>query len=481
MYMKFVATGVFLFLICTLRSAAQGYQAINGSPYAGAMGVANNPASILGTPYPWDITVFSVQEKNTTNALTFTDFGYLFHGDTVGYKWKSGFLKRYAAVNYNVHLLNVRLNIGRNQAVSLGANLRGYVSARTGRANYNGTLQDMNQFFNINEGTTYEAQALTSSWLELYGTYSRTVYDDGNNRLNAGITLHAQRAISGAYAQLANGSVNRSVLDTLTIYSLAAGNAKYGYSSNYDSWHSNRSTGSNLRDMIAQSRAGAAFDLGVEYLIRSQTVPAYGEADDYYNYDWKIGLSLMDVGANLYQYGSESRAASSPRSNISDLDLNEKFDFVNSLHDFNDSLGSIVNNFTPLRGHFIIWNPARFIINVDKTLPGHFALNTELTLNLGGNNKGQRLFTKEITLAAITPRWETKSLGAYLPLTVTTDGKVWVGGAAKLGPLLFGVHNWATVFTKTHSQNGGFYLALVIRPRKGFNLKEDKQYTCPKW
>jgi hypothetical protein len=479
--MKLVATGVILILMGTLRTAAQDYQAINGSRYAGAMGVANNPASILSTPYPWDLTLFSVQEKNTTNAVSISGLGYLFHGNTVNAKSDSGFLKRYAAVNYNVHLLNARFNIGRNQAIAFGANLRGYVSARTGRVNYNDSLQDMNQFFNINEGATYSAQAVTSSWLELYGTYSRTIIDNGNNRLNAGITLHAQRAISGAYGQLANGSVDRHVLDTLTIYTLAAGNAKYGYSSNYDSWNSNRSTGANIRDMIARSRAGAAFDLGVEYLIRSQDVPINGEKEDYFSYDWKIGLSLMDAGANLYQYGSESRQASNPKSNVTDADLNRKFNYVSSFHEFNDSLAAIANNITPLHGHFIIWNPARVIINVDKTLPNHFALNTELTLNLGGNNKGQRLWTKEITLAAITPRWETKKWGAYLPLTVTTDGKVWLGGAVKLGPLLFGVHNWATVFTKTHSQNGGFYLALVIRSKKDFGDEEDKQYTCPKW
>ncbi|HEY4110688.1 hypothetical protein [Puia sp.] len=478
--MKF--RGILFFLICTLSVAAQDYQAINGSPFAGAMGAANNPASILSTPYPWDLTLFSVQVKNTTNAITFSDLSYLHHGDTIGYNWKGGLLKRYAAFNFNIHLFNARISLGRNQAISFGANIRGYGAAKTGPANYNDSLQNMNQFFNINENTTYEAQFVTSSWLELYGTYSRTIWDDAYGRLNAGITLHAQRGLSGAYAQLANGTVKRNTLDTLTIYTVAAGSATYGYSSNYDAIHSNRSAGSNIHDFVAQSRAGAAFDLGVEYLVKSQSVPVYGDADDYYDYEWKIGASLMDVGANMYQYGTESRAASNPKSNVSDLDLNEKFNFVGSMHDFNDSLATIVNSIRPLRGHFLIWNPARLILNVDRPLPEHFALNTELTLNLGGNNKGRRLFTKEITLFAVTPRWETKNLGGYLPVTVTTNGKVWVGGAAKLGPLLFGVHNWATVFSKTKAQNGGFYLALVIRPgSKGFRSREPKEYTCPKY
>jgi len=477
--MKLVATGVFFILICTFQGFAQNYQAINGSPYAGAMGGANNPAAILSTPYPWDITVFSVQLKNTTNAVTFSDLSYISHGDTVGYKWKSGFVKRYAAFNYNVHLLNVRLNLGRNQAISFGANLRGYGGVRSSNVNYNDTLKDMNQFFSINPGTTYQARFVGSSWLELYGTYSRTIWDDVNGRLNAGITLHAQRALAGGFAELSNASVKRNVVDTVTFYTLQTGSARYGYSSNFDSWHNNRSTGDNLKDIFKQSRAGGAIDLGIEYLVKPQGVAIDAQAEDYYDYDWKIGVSLMDLGANSFQYGSESRAVSDPKTSVTDFDINNKFNRVSSFHSFNDSLETVVSSVDRLHGRFIIWNPARVVINVDRMLPEHFALNTELTLNLGGD--GARMFTKEITLFALTPRWETRSLGGYLPVTVTTDGRVWVGGAAKLGPLLFGVHNWGTVFSKTRTQNGGFYLSLVIRPgKKGFQTREDKQYTCPK-
>src|SRR5579863_7306977 len=87
-------------LILSLSCQAQDYHAIEGSPYAGAIGVANNPASIVNAPYPWDITVFSMEEKNTTNAIRLTDFGYLTR-DTIRYSWNSGRLARYAAFNFN--------------------------------------------------------------------------------------------------------------------------------------------------------------------------------------------------------------------------------------------------------------------------------------------------------------------------------------------------------------------------------------------
>jgi hypothetical protein len=467
-------------LIGSLSGHAQDYHAIEGSPYAGAIGVAGNPASIVNTPYPWDITVFSLQETNTTNALKFTDFGYLTH-DTVHYTWVGGRLARYAAFNFNVHLLNVRLALGRNQAICFGANIRGYGSARTGPAEYNDTLHNMNQFFNLNEGTQYNATLVSSSWVEGFISYGKVLLDDAYGRLNGGVTLKGMRGISGAYAQLNGGLVNRTITpgDPLTIYDLAAGSGRYAYSSNYDYWKKDQSTIQNLKDYLGHTRVGAAVDLGAEYLVKPQTVNVYGEGDSYYDYDWKIGVSLLDIGYNQYRYGSQSRVIGDPKTNVTDSALNEKFARFNTLAGFNDSMSTIVNSFNSIPGGFKVWNPARLVINVDRPLPGHFAVNTNLTLNLGGSNKGQRFFTKEITLLSVTPRWEVRRLGAYLPVEVTTDGKVWVGGAFKAGPLLMGIDNWSNLFTKTKMANGGIYLALVIRPGKGFSFKEEKRYTCP--
>src|SRR5579864_7471224 len=98
-------SGLLLGLVCSLGLWAQDYHAIEGSPFAGAMGAANNPASILSTPYPWDITLFSMQVKNSTNAVTFSNYSYLsFHPYTIGINWRSGNIRRFAAFNYNIHL-----------------------------------------------------------------------------------------------------------------------------------------------------------------------------------------------------------------------------------------------------------------------------------------------------------------------------------------------------------------------------------------
>ena len=119
------------------------------------------------------------------------------------------------------------------------------------------------------------------------------------------------------------------------------------------------------------------------------------------------------------------------------------------------------------------------MLNVDRFLYDAFYLNMELSLNLSSLAGPKYHHVEELNLITITPRWETKNLGVYLPIQLNAAGNFWVGGAFKAGPLLFGVHNWANVFSKTKIQNGGAYLALVIRPGKIIGEKRDKRLNCP--
>lgn len=478
--MRSVVYGIFWSVFFPCICLAQGYHGIEGSPYAGSLGVANNPASILSAPYSWDLTLFSVQEKNSSNAVTLHNLSLLHFWDTVAYKWKPGYMKRFVTFDYNIHLLNARINLNKEQAIAFGANLKGYGSVRTGPVNYSDTLKDMNQFFSLNPFTTYDAKMTSSSWLELFFTYSRTLFDTEAGRLNAGITLKGMRGVSGLFAQLTGGGIDRTVSGTETIYFMKAGSARYGYSNNYDRWKSNNSAGQNLKDLFGASRSSVALDLGLEYWIKRQAViPNAERAEAWYDYEWKIGVSLLDIGQNIYRYGTQSRAAGSPRSDVSDSALNVKFGNPKTLAEFNDSLATIVNNIAILNGQFKIWNPTRLVINVDRPLRDNFSINANLTLNMPWTSTTKRLVVKDMSLFVLTPRWETKKWGLYMPLQVTTDGKFWVGGAAKAGPLLFGIHNMLTVISKSRAANAGLYLALVIRPGSGPKEKVDRRLDCP--
>ncbi len=479
---KISAFAILLGVLLPVCLCAQNYHAVEGSPFAGSLGVANNPASILSAPYPWDLTFFSFQLKNSTNAVRITNFSLLNPSDSSKYQFTQGNHSRYFNFNFNVHLLNARIALNRRQAIAFGANLRGYGMGRTSNYNYLDSLHNLNDFFSINKGSLpFSGNVVSSAWLELFATYSQTLRDDEYGRLNAGVTLKAMRGVSGAFAQLTGGSVQSSVANGETVYNLNGGAARYGYSSNYDTWQKGRSAGENLNQFLVDSRGGLALDLGVEYYVKSQAIKTY-DYDDYFDYEWKIGVALLDIGQNQYKYGTESRQATNPINNITDSNLNQKFasHFYN-LAQINDSVVRTVHNFAQLSGAiFNIRNPARLVINVDRPLADHFSINGNISINLTGyNNSGRILGVQEMNLVALTPRWETKRWGGYLPIQYTTTGRLMIGGAFKAGPLLFGIHNWGNVFSSDKMQNGGGYIALVIRPGNGFRVKEDRQYSCP--
>ena len=61
--MKKLLLAILLPLMIITGSPAQNYHAIQGSSYAGALGVHNNPAAIVNTPFKWDLVLFGAQLK----------------------------------------------------------------------------------------------------------------------------------------------------------------------------------------------------------------------------------------------------------------------------------------------------------------------------------------------------------------------------------------------------------------------------------
>ncbi len=473
-----------LLLPCSLfiPASAQDYHAVQGSSYAGSLGISNNPASITSTPYKWDITLLSLQLKTATNAYTVYDYSLISSAKNSSALSDNGNYKRYADLNFNIHLLNARLALDRKQAIAIGVNLVGSGRAKTGVVNYNDTLHNMNNFFNINqENPVLQGNFSGSSWVEVFATYSRTLWDDYMGRLNGGVTLKAMRGIGGAFAGLTNGTTSQTSSGPNTVYTLQSGSPRYGYSYNFDEWNDTKSTWQNLKDFVANTRGGFAVDLGFEYLVKSQGITTVNDADNYFDYDWKIGVSLLDWGYNQYKYGTKSRTATGPANNVTDAILDQKFDSVTNFDGFNDSLSTIVTGFSALNGKFKVHNPTRLVINVDKPLQNDFYVNAELSFNLHPTLNGtKRYYTQELNLFTLTPRWETRKWGVYLPIQYNIEGGFWIGGAFKAGPLLIGVHNWANVFSKNKIQNGGGYLALIIRSPGNTKAKTDKRLDCPK-
>src|SRR4051812_18744467 len=122
----FLTIGFGCMIAC--QALTQNYHAVQGSSYAGALGVHNNPASIVNTPYKWDLTVFGMQFQNSTNAVTVYDYAYLPPPANSKYYFSGGNYERKAKVDFNINLFNARIALSRRQAIAFGVNIRSYTN-----------------------------------------------------------------------------------------------------------------------------------------------------------------------------------------------------------------------------------------------------------------------------------------------------------------------------------------------------------------
>lgn len=475
---KWLLHALWLLLVYS-NGYSQNYYALQGSNYAGSLGVGNNPASIVNTPYKWDVTILGIQKKNATNSVIIHNWSLLSNPGKSQYSIKEGDYRRYAYDDFNVNLLNTRIALTRKQVIGFGLNLRSYSQASTGPINFIDTLTSTRDFFDLgNYNRKLSGDFNHSAWMEFYVTWAQTLWDNADSRLNAGITAKISRGLSSGYINIRNGSATPTVHNNISDYTLQDVFAEYGYSGNYDGWKKGRSTNQNVRDFIGHTQPGFSFDLGVEYLLRSHQFSTVWYDDTYYDYDWKIGLSLLDVGFNQFKYGIQSRKVSGFQPNVTDTVVDVRFDNIHKLEDFNNQLPGIAKNIQQPTGMFHVINPTRLVLNVDRFLGGAWYVNGNASLNLSSLT-GSQLRLTELNMLTVTPRWETRRLGFFLPIQFNTKEQLWIGGAVKLGPLLLGIHNWATVLSKNKMQNGGAYLALVIRPGGMTPKHLDKRLKCP--
>lgn len=472
---------LFVLTFCLMRSFGQHNQAVHGSNHAGSLGVMNNPASALTSPLPWDITLFGLQLKNSTN------FFYLEKYDPTGKNpqlaaWiQNGEYKRRLNTQFNMNLLNARIRTSNRSAISFGMNVRSASLGGSSKYNFIDTILEPNTFLKVNmQNQPLDAFVRSSTWAEAYGSLALNLADKKKFIWNAGVTLKANMGLAGILASITNGQFKEYVRPVYNLYVVTSVDLNYGYSANLDFWDPAASTQSNLKRYYDQSRGGGSIDLGMEWIIKDQQQIELFNNKSQYNYTWKLGISLLDLGYAKYTYGVESVKTSSVKPNLNVIALASKFDStITGLDVLNDSIQTAVGQFNRQAGEFRMSHPTRLVLNVDRQITDLIYINAELSIPMRALPSAKYLQTKDMNFLTITPRRETQKYGLYLPLSITSDGSFWIGAAVKAGPVLFGFHR-VPIGTKTSYQNGGAYLAYTISPSEKLRKPKGKIIKCPK-
>ncbi|MET0391981.1 MAG: hypothetical protein ABW019_02520 [Chitinophagaceae bacterium] len=471
---------ILAFLLCTSAAFAQNYTAINGSSYTGSLNVHNNPAAIVNSPLKWDVTLFGLQEKHTTNSLTIRKYSLLSKPANAEIVVPAGIFRRYGDVNLNINLLNARIALNKRNALAFGANLKAYGMVKTSPTYLSDSMGFFARYFLENEGITdIDYKTSVSSWAEVYLSYGRMIADNENGRLNAGITLKLNKGLAGGFGSLADVRFTRTGTNPSS-YELNSAAVDFGYSAGYDQWDEQRSVSQNLRDLVAGGRNSASLDIGFEYLVKLQTIPSAWEDESFYDYDWKIGLSVLDIGYARYPFGAYSTRARALLPGITDERLDQTLNKTfTDLQELRDSLALLYDPISTYTGDFGINHPARVVLNIDKFITDAFFVNADVSFDLSTFSKRLNQPVRDLNLVTLTGRWETRKKGFYLPVYYNNRNQLWVGSAVRVGPLLFGVHNWGNFFTRNKTHRGGFYLAFILKAADYTGSRYDRRLNCP--
>lgn len=449
---------IFISLATSDILIAQSYHATNGSPYSGSTSRFTNPASPINSYYMWEFSPVGFQVSISSNSI---------YADTGGIRVRDGLMNHAVHGNTDIGLLNGMIKLGSRWAISGGIRARSYNHYRTQPVNIVDSTSSLFSFLQDNRTTPKIGGYITHhAWLEGDLNVSTLLYANDEGRLSAGITLQIMKGVSGAYINLRQVTYQELTNGIDTAYVFTGGSGKFGYSALYEPG----STISTFKDVLSKSLSSLGTSVGIEY-TRLKRETDDKKQNNQLNYNWKLGISIVDIGANRYQYASPSRIFSDPKSSVTDAMLDNKINGADNLPDLADSISTVFNTNTPLSGNFSISLPTKFMLNFDKQITDHFYINTLFNLNLFSDESPNKWRTREINRIAITPRWEREWLGIYLPIQLTAQGETWMGAAIKLGPLTIGVHNFEFLkpLAKEPNLRGGGYLLLSFHP---FNKKK---------
>lgn len=429
------------------------------------------PAASAGLPFQWDVAVIGANAFWNNNIFAYSPYRYnakdhIGHSDV---KVITGGGPRWAAANTDIHILNFLVALKDRSTAGAGWNIRGYMTGDQMDFFYGDTLHNITDFLKANAlDKMMQGRAVNQNWMEWYATYARVLKDDGIQTWKAGATLKLIKGISAEFARVTAVQI-APLNDGTGKYYFSRSSAAYGYSANLDKLDSGNTDRQNLRYLRNGSPVSLGLDLGISLTRKNEVViagfPPGGPGD----YNWKLTVSLTDIGRLKYPYGAAGRQVLGPRGQVA---LTSRFqrmvDTIRNLTAFDDSLAKIAD-LSPQSGGFTVSLPTAFRVNFDKSLAHHLYVNASLVLDASFLDFSTDEKTRQLSYLILTPRWETAQLAAYLPFYVNAHGSAMLGAALRVGPLVAGVDDFRWLLGH-ESRTGGAYLGIVIRrfgPGKG--------------
>jgi hypothetical protein len=395
--------------------------------YAGVNSVQINPSALHNSKTYLDVQFIGTDmflennylylSKNEYNFLHFFQSGYQWPTHSMEYGTEERTFYSYSSATPKNAFQSVRFNgpgamlIWGKHAFALTTGVRSVLSLRhvpydVANFAYLGLNYIPQQNINYQDDRPFYMAEM--SWVEIGLSYAYEVYARGFDRITAGISARRLMGYAGAY--LNGKSVDYIIPDDSTI-NVKNMDAEIGlsvpisYTAN-EAWNDKLFKG-----------GGFGFDFGLTYtrLVHVHPEQYYSRlcAQQYEDYLYRIGISLIDVGAiqfntHAIKYAIDNK--SSYWEHVNHLDFNSVQQMLDTI-----SYKFYGNNKEAYIGDkMTVWLPSALSMQFDYHYDRHWYLNASVILGVPLAKNSLRR-PSEI---AITPRYETRWFEANLPISL---------------------------------------------------------------
>lgn len=433
-----------LFLTSSVFVQSQSYIGFLSDNYSGVNTLVLNPAGITNSPYKLDINLAGLSAFGSNDYFgvnlfdTFKD-GYSFDLEST----KSPSADNRAAGNLDVLGPAVMFNLNAKSTLAIFTRGRLFVNANEiDGATMASIDDDTTKDYNINEE---RFNALAHAWEEFGVAYARTILNNQKNRLMGGVSLKYLKGMGSAYAFGENVMFNYDADGT----DLGGGETTGSISTSgiLNIARFEEFDADNYDYKSPSGASGFGLDLGLTY----EWHPGNFSTDAFNDYKLKIGVSVTDIGFVNFKNGIKEIY------NINGTDISEE-DYRNS-----ESISDFLNDFyTRSEGGtgYKIDLPTAIHANLD------WNLNTKLFLNFNADisvmSKDRITANRIANVVSLTPRYESKWFGVYLPLSVVQRNGFRMGFGFRAGPLYAGSGSLISAFASNNNQQADVYAGLKV-------------------
>lgn len=460
------------------KSYSQDFLGLSTGNFSGISGVMLQPASIVDSRYKFDINLFSTS-VNYGNNYFLLDRDVLLKFNKNKFDDYATFKDRYLSeaslmsgekayfnINNRTQIpLSFMATTGKKSAIALNMQFRTMIQGR-------GISQDFaklafNDFYHgpLNN-TTLDASGISInslSWAEVGFTYGRVLFSSDEHFLKGAITGKYLAGLSSV--NISSNDLRMSVNSDST-FNFNTSNVSYNHNENADF--------DKLFDKNFSPDASAfGLDAGLVYEYRGNIDKfKYLKTDDEKSYDalrrdvnkyiFKLGVSLVDVG--MFNFNKPANV-NSFQGNINNWDIRNAH--YKTLKDFDTALANrVLPNLNDPR-NYNVYLPTALSAQFDVKFVKGLFLNVMSYWPVSlGDEPGKRF--DKYGYYTITPRFETRHFGLYIPYTVTQRNDLadykqhLLGATVRIGPLFIGSSNLGSMLFNNKLKSADVHVGLKV-------------------